>query len=83
MDDDDYSIASRDRMGSRVAPRPIDPLRLQGSLTSEEAAARHRTVNEWLEAIDLVLLRSPSSAARANRCRCHSARSTLCTSLPL
>ena len=39
--------------------RTIDRLRLQGSLTSEEAAARLRTVNEWLEAIDLVLLRTP------------------------
>ena len=39
--------------------RTIDRLRLQGSLTGEEAAARLRTVNEWLEAIDLVLLRTP------------------------
>lgn len=39
--------------------RTIDRLRLQGSLTAEEAAARMRTVNEWLEAIDLVLLRTP------------------------
>ena len=39
--------------------RTIDQLRLQGTLTSEEAAARQRTVNEWLEAIDLVLLRTP------------------------
>jgi predicted nucleic acid-binding protein len=39
--------------------RTIDRLRLQGSLTSEEAAARQRTVSEWLEAIDLVLLRTP------------------------
>ena len=39
--------------------RAIDRLRLQGSLTTEEAAARLRTVNEWLEAIDLVLLRPP------------------------
>jgi predicted nucleic acid-binding protein len=28
-------------------------------LSPEEAAARMRTVNEWLEAIDLVLLRTP------------------------
>ena len=41
------------------SPRTIDRLRLQGSLTSEEAAARKRAVNEWLEAIDLVLLRPP------------------------
>ena len=39
--------------------RTIDRLRLQGSLTAEEAAARFRTVNEWLEAIDLVLMRPP------------------------
>jgi predicted nucleic acid-binding protein len=39
--------------------RTIDRLRLHGSLTSEEAAARLRTVNEWLEAIDLVLVRTP------------------------
>jgi predicted nucleic acid-binding protein len=39
--------------------RTIDRLRHQGALTSEEAAARLRTVNEWLEAIDLVLLRTP------------------------
>lgn len=39
--------------------RTIDRLRLQGSLTSEETAARLRIVNEWLEAIDLVLLRTP------------------------
>jgi predicted nucleic acid-binding protein len=39
--------------------RTIDRLRLQGSLTTEEAAARLRSVNEWFEAIDLVLLRTP------------------------
>ena len=39
--------------------RTIDRLRLQGSLTTKEAAARLRTVNEWLEAIDLVLVRTP------------------------
>jgi len=39
--------------------RTIDRLRLQGSLSSEEAAARLRIANEWLEAIDLVLLRTP------------------------
>jgi predicted nucleic acid-binding protein len=39
--------------------RTIDRLRLKGSLTTEEAAARLRTINEWLEAIDLVLLRTP------------------------
>ena len=39
--------------------RTIDRLRLQGSLTSEEATARVRAVNDWLEGIDLVLLRPP------------------------
>jgi predicted nucleic acid-binding protein len=41
------------------SPRTIDRLRLQGLLTTDEAAARVRTVNDWLEAIDLVLLRPP------------------------
>jgi predicted nucleic acid-binding protein len=39
--------------------RTIDRLRLQGSLTADDAAARVRIVNDCLEAIDLVLLRSP------------------------
>ena len=39
--------------------RTIDRLRLQGALTTEEATARLRVVNEWLEAIDLVLVRPP------------------------
>jgi predicted nucleic acid-binding protein len=39
--------------------RTIDRLRLQGALTVEEAAARRRAVTDWLEAIDLVLLRPP------------------------
>ena len=39
--------------------RTIDRLRVQGALSTEEAAARVRTVAEWLEAIDLVLLRPP------------------------
>jgi predicted nucleic acid-binding protein len=39
--------------------RTIDRLRLQGSLTAGEAAGRLRSINEWLEAIDLVLLRPP------------------------
>ncbi len=44
--------------------RTIDRLRLQGSLTANEAATRSRTVHEWLEGIDLVLLR-PSVLSRA------------------
>jgi len=39
--------------------RTIDRLRLQGSLTAEEAAGRLRIVNDWLDAIDLVLIRPP------------------------
>lgn len=39
--------------------RTIDRLRLQGSLTAEETAIRIGVVREWLEAIDLVLLRPP------------------------
>lgn len=39
------------------APRTLDRLRLQGGLTLEEATERARVVTEWLEAIDLVLLR--------------------------
>ncbi len=39
--------------------RTIDRLRLQGALTMEEAAERLRAVTDWLEAIDLVLLRPP------------------------
>ena len=39
--------------------RTIDRLRLQGSLTAEEAASRLRIINDWLEAIDLVLIRPP------------------------
>ena len=37
--------------------RTIDRLRLQGALTVEEAAGRLRAITDWLEAIDLVLLR--------------------------
>jgi predicted nucleic acid-binding protein len=39
--------------------RTIDRLRIHGALTPEEAADRVRAVTEWLEAIDLVLLRPP------------------------
>ena len=39
--------------------RTIDRLRIQGALTMEEAAERIGAVNEWLEGIDLVLLRPP------------------------
>jgi predicted nucleic acid-binding protein len=39
--------------------RTIDRLRVQGMLTTEEAALRLAVVSEWLEGIDLVLLRPP------------------------
>jgi predicted nucleic acid-binding protein len=39
--------------------RTIDRLRVRGSLTTEEAVVRLKAVTEWLEAIDLVLLRPP------------------------
>lgn len=39
--------------------RTIDRLRLQGALSVDEAAVRGQSVNEWLEAIDLVLLQRP------------------------
>ena len=40
-------------------PRTIDRLRLQNSLSTEEAASRFAVVREWLEAVDLVLLQRP------------------------
>ena len=45
--------------------RTIDRLRLQGSLTTDEATIRLRAISDWLEAIDLVLLR-PSVLSRAS-----------------
>ena len=45
--------------------RTIDRLRLQGSLTTEEAAGRLRTIADWLEGIDLVLVR-PAILSRAS-----------------
>ena len=39
--------------------RTIDRLRIQGSLTTQEAVERMSAISEWLEAIDLVLLRPP------------------------
>ena len=40
-------------------PRTIDRLRLQGSLSVEEAVFRLAAVRDWLEAVDLVLLQRP------------------------
>ena len=39
--------------------RTIDRLRLQGGLSTDEAASRRATTIEWLEAVDLVLLLRP------------------------
>jgi len=39
--------------------RTIDRLRTHGALTMDEAAERIAVINEWLEAVDLVLLRPP------------------------
>lgn len=39
--------------------RTLDRLRLQGAITTDEAAARSRVVSDWLEAVDLVRLRAP------------------------
>lgn len=41
------------------ALRTIDRLRLQGSLSVEEAVARREVIDDWLEAVDLVLLQRP------------------------
>jgi predicted nucleic acid-binding protein len=41
------------------ALRTIDRLRLQGALSTEDAASRRETAREWLEAVDLVLLQRP------------------------
>jgi uncharacterized protein len=40
-------------------PRTLDRLRLQGSLTVDETAARIAVLKDWLEAVDLVLLQRP------------------------
>jgi predicted nucleic acid-binding protein len=45
--------------------RALDRLRLQGSLSTADAATRLAVVSQWLEAIDLVLLR-PSVLTRAS-----------------
>ena len=39
--------------------RTLDRMRVQGTLSPEEAAARRAAVTEWLEAVDLVLLQRP------------------------
>jgi len=42
--------------------RTIDRLRLQGALSLAEAASRRAVATQWLEAVDLVLLRHPIMA---------------------
>lgn len=39
--------------------RTLDRLRVQGGLSVEDAAARRELVDEWLLAVDLVLLQPP------------------------
>jgi predicted nucleic acid-binding protein len=39
--------------------RTIDRMRIQGSLSTEEAGDYRKVLAEWLESIDLVLLRAP------------------------
>ena len=51
-------LVSSELIGIESA-RTIDRLRHQGALTMNEASDRIGVVNEWLEAIDLVLLRPP------------------------
>jgi predicted nucleic acid-binding protein len=46
-------------------PRTIDRLRLQGSLSMDEAVFRLAAVKDWLEAVDLVLLQRPILARAA------------------
>jgi predicted nucleic acid-binding protein len=58
------ALVSSELIGVESA-RTIDRLRIQGSLTADEAGERIRAVNEWLEAIDLVLLR-PALLSRAS-----------------
>jgi predicted nucleic acid-binding protein len=41
------------------AARTIDRLRLLGALSNDEVIVRSRAISEWLEAMDLVLLRPP------------------------
>ncbi len=41
------------------ALRTLDRLRLQGALSAEEVVTRRTAVEEWLEGVDLVLLRRP------------------------
>ena len=56
--------------------RTIDRMRLQGALTTEEAAARTGAIADWLEAIDLVqqaadLIRCKEARAAEIEARAH------------
>jgi len=52
------AIISSELLGVEC-PRTIDRLRLQGLLSTEEAASRFSVVKDWLEAVDLVRLQRP------------------------
>jgi predicted nucleic acid-binding protein len=54
-----YDVLVSSELVAVESARTIDRLRLQGALTVEEAAARLRAITDWLEAIDLVMLRPP------------------------
>jgi len=54
-----YNALVSSELTAVESARTIDRLRIQGALTMSEAAERTAAVNEWLEAIDLVLLRPP------------------------
>jgi predicted nucleic acid-binding protein len=54
-----YDVLVSSELIAVESSRTIDRLRLQGSLTTDEAASRLRVIADWLEAIDLVLLRAP------------------------
>jgi predicted nucleic acid-binding protein len=60
-----YDALVSSELAAVESARTIDRLRVQGALTLEEAATRRRAVAEWLEAIDLVLLR-PLVLSRAS-----------------
>ena len=60
-----YDVLVSSELVAVESARTIDRLRLQGALTVEEAAARLRAITDWLEAIDLVLLR-PLVLSRAS-----------------
>jgi hypothetical protein len=60
------TLVSSELIAVEIA-RTLDGLRLQESLTTDEAADRVRLVTEWLDAIDLVLLRHQRRARSGSR----------------